>query len=191
MNFKDKLDRMYADIGRSEVAGIVPHLCFESPIEEMLLAALVFEPWTETDDNGRTFDTMSRRFEYSRHRDTGRTAIVATFRGLLVGFDPFWALLYQPKVGPYRLDFGVVGHIGKIAIECDGHDFHEKTKDQAARDKKRDRYLQKEGWRVLRFTGSEIYKDAHACATEVQDMMDTLEAQHAEVIAKADGEVEP
>ena len=45
-----------------------------------------------------------------------------------------------------------------IAVECDGHEFHEKTKQQAARDKARDRD---------RFTGSEIWKDPGACADEV------------------------
>ena len=42
----------------------------------------------------------------------------------------------------------------KIVAECDGHDFHEKTKDQVARDKSRVRDLEIAGWRILRFTGS-------------------------------------
>lgn len=45
-----------------------------------------------------------------------------------------------------------------IAIELDGHDFHERTKEQATRDKKRDRALVSAGWSVLRFTGSEVIK---------------------------------
>jgi hypothetical protein len=56
-----------------------------------------------------------------------------------------------------------------IIIECDGHDFHERTKAQAARDKKRDRILQSIGYNVFRFTGSEIYNDAITCAYEVFD----------------------
>lgn len=46
-----------------------------------------------------------------------------------------------------------------IAVECDGHDFHERTKEQAERDKARDRELQMLGWEVARFTGSEIVRD--------------------------------
>jgi very-short-patch-repair endonuclease len=60
-----------------------------------------------------------------------------------------------------------------VAVECDGHDFHEKTKEQAARDKARDRRLVKAGIRVLRFTGSEIYKDANACAEEVFQVLNS------------------
>jgi hypothetical protein len=53
-----------------------------------------------------------------------------------------------------------------LIVECDGHDFHEKTKQQAIRDKRRDRILQSLGYRVFRFTGSEIHNDAIACAVE-------------------------
>ncbi len=68
----------------------------------------------------------------------------------------------QCQVGPYRLDFLLaVAMNGKrlwIAVECDGHDFHERTKKQAAHDKKRDRSIQAMGIRVFRFTGSEIWR---------------------------------
>lgn len=70
--------------------------------------------------------------------------------------------------GNYRLDFAVDPEGSKIAIECDGHEFHERTKEQAARDKSRDRALQAAGWRVLRFTGSEIFADPGKCASEVR-----------------------
>lgn len=68
----------------------------------------------------------------------------------------------------YRLDFAVTH--ARIAVEVDGHDFHERTKEQAARDKSRDRALQAEGWRVLRFTGSEVWNDPRRCAKEVAQM---------------------
>ncbi|MEM1085859.1 MAG: DUF559 domain-containing protein [Verrucomicrobiota bacterium] len=47
----------------------------------------------------------------------------------------------------------------RIAVECDGHNFHEKTPAQAAKDKRRDRFLLQNGYPVMRFTGSEIYRD--------------------------------
>jgi very-short-patch-repair endonuclease len=70
----------------------------------------------------------------------------------------------------YRVDFLLIFNEGKIVIECDGHDYHEKTKQQAQRDKSRDRNLQKEGYIVLRFTGSEIYKDPIGCVNEVVEV---------------------
>lgn len=72
-----------------------------------------------------------------------------------------------------RLDFVILGcrwddggvmpymahcpHVA-LAVECDGHDFHEKTKEQARRDKSRDRILISHGIHTIRFTGSEIFR---------------------------------
>jgi very-short-patch-repair endonuclease len=79
----------------------------------------------------------------------------------------------QVPIGEYRVDF-VVGMVDypngtKIVVECDGHDFHERTKEQAARDRKRDRVLQAAGYRVFRFTGSELYRNPFGCVEEVID----------------------
>lgn len=70
----------------------------------------------------------------------------------------------QFEVPPYRLDFALADQL--IAIEIDGHDYH-KTKEQRTHDAKRDRYLQRQGWTVVRFTGSEVYQDAAKCVNEV------------------------
>ncbi len=77
----------------------------------------------------------------------------------------------QVKIGKYRVDFLVsykpVPNVTKhVIVECDGHDFHEKTKSQAKMDKQRDRYLQGQGYHVLHFTGSELYQKPLKCAEE-------------------------
>lgn len=83
----------------------------------------------------------------------------------------------QFVIGPYRCDFAFKmthpnGTLTRIIVECDGHDFHERTKEQAQRDKSRDRYLQASGWKVLRFTGSELHQDAEKCVDEVAFMIE-------------------
>jgi very-short-patch-repair endonuclease len=78
----------------------------------------------------------------------------------------------------YRIDFGVLVESPDpknafkiwIAVECDGHDFHERTKEQAARDKRKDRDLQCLGWTVARFTGSEIYRSPEDVANAIWAM---------------------
>lgn len=86
---------------------------------------------------------------------------------------PLWGCVFpQVRIDPYRVDFlilyskGLSG-CGGVVVECDGHAFHERNKEQAAKDKARDRFLQEEGFKVFRFTGSEIWKDPFACADKV------------------------
>ena len=81
-----------------------------------------------------------------------------------------WIVLRELPVDQYRLDFAVIGgcvSTWRIAVECDGHNYHERTKEQAAHDRRRDRHLQRHGWHVMRFTGSEIFRDVRGCVAEV------------------------
>lgn len=78
----------------------------------------------------------------------------------------------QCEIGSYRVDFlmgfadGADDLLKCIVVECDGHDFHERTKEQAAKDKSRDRYLSAHVARIVRFTGSELFRDPQRCLVE-------------------------
>lgn len=65
----------------------------------------------------------------------------------------------------YRIDWVLrsIERGTELFIECDGHDFHERTKDQAERDRSRDREVAESRIPLLRFTGREIYRDSSAC----------------------------
>ncbi len=80
----------------------------------------------------------------------------------------------QVACGPYAIDVTVELDGVKLAVELDGHEWHERTKEQAAKDKARDRFLVRKGYRVLRFTGSEIHKDVGRCAIEVLNILHEL-----------------
>jgi very-short-patch-repair endonuclease len=54
-----------------------------------------------------------------------------------------------------------------VVVECDGHEFHEKTRDQARRLSRRDREVQMVGMPVLRYAGSEVWRAAAECAKEI------------------------
>lgn len=82
----------------------------------------------------------------------------------------------QVPIGQYFADFVLtVIHQGtpglRMVVECDGHDFHERTKEQAAHDKARDRFMTAQGYVVYRFTGSEIHNNAMKCADEVRQFI--------------------
>jgi len=73
--------------------------------------------------------------------------------------------LYQETKIKTRPDIFLPEH--NICVYCDGHEFHERTKEQAKHDRSIDRWLQKKGYIVLRYTGSEIWNDAHKCAQDI------------------------
>lgn len=81
--------------------------------------------------------------------------------------DAGWMLplAYQHPVldGKYRLDFAFPGR--KIAIELDGYEWHS-SRTQFTKDRQRQRELEADGWRFIRFSGQEIVKDADECFTQ-------------------------
>ncbi len=136
----------------------------ESPIEQMLLAALMF---CSTGYASWPVPVWNNQMPFPPMKD--RVFVSPQF-----GF------------GNYRIDIAMFGMNFdgtefRLAIECDGHNFH-KSKDQMKRDRKRDRFCQLMGWHIVRFTGSEIYADPDACAEEVGELVcqifdDKLEQQ--------------
>lgn len=82
----------------------------------------------------------------------------------------------QTDVGSYAVDFLIVPkdhtlQTVKIAIELDGHEFHEKTKDQVRKDKVRERAIVQQGVTVLRFSGSEVVRNGRGCVEEVEKFL--------------------
>ena len=73
----------------------------------------------------------------------------------------------------YTIDFVVASPDQKLklAIELDGHDFHEKTKQQATRDRARERKIVRQGYPLFRFTGSEVVENPRKCVEEVVDFL--------------------
>ena len=62
----------------------------------------------------------------------------------------------------------------KLVIECDGHEFHQKTKEQVKKDNQREYDLKMTGYDVLRFSGSEIYNTPYACAEKTLNYIKKL-----------------
>ena len=78
----------------------------------------------------------------------------------------------QAQLGDYRVDLLLTlegearekeGHRRvaekRMVIECQGHDFHERTKEQASRDYERTRTLQSFGFLVFPYSGSHVWSD--------------------------------
>ncbi len=97
----------------------------------------------------------------------------------VIGRVPGWFFMVasQPNLDWCRPDFALVSiarskfeDVGAdaniVMLEVDGHDYHERTKEQARRDRSRDRRMVDNGWVPLRFTGQEVHEDATGCAAE-------------------------
>lgn len=120
-------------------------------------------------------------------RGWGYTQVRVLRDGDTQGRSPAWppgrvgelVVQAQAPVGPYRCDFALsmreffqsVRFEALVVVEIDGHDFHEKTKKQAAHDKKRDRYFAEQGLTVLRFTGSEVHRSPAACVGQALQIL--------------------
>lgn len=67
----------------------------------------------------------------------------------------------------FLVEFGVFGAMKRVAIECDGQQYHENPT-KFATDRERDRILNTNRIPVLRFTGKELNRDPGGCAESVR-----------------------
>ena len=58
-----------------------------------------------------------------------------------------------------------------IAVEVDGHEFHERTREQVACRDRRDRALQQAQWKVFHFSYAEFTNRPEACVREVWEFV--------------------
>jgi len=83
----------------------------------------------------------------------------------------------QYEIDNYRVDFLISNYSltykhkeqikKEVIVECDSQQFHDRTEKERRYEKLRDRYLQSKGYKVFRFTGSEIVKNPLEVAKEI------------------------
>jgi very-short-patch-repair endonuclease len=97
-------------------------------------------------------------------------------------YEPFsWGLEITPQqaVGRYYVDFGVRymtwphqgnphnQQIREVLVECDSQEWHERTERERRYEKQRDRFIQRAGYKIFRYTGAEILADPFKVAREI------------------------
>jgi very-short-patch-repair endonuclease len=96
----------------------------------------------------------------------------------LEGQQGLFAVVPQLTIhGVGRVDFAIfIPEIGicepEVLIECDGHDFHDRTVEQASEDRRRDRVLHRLMIPVLRFTGTDVIRKEVDTAWEIAEFVD-------------------
>lgn len=92
-------------------------------------------------------------------------------------------LAQQVSIAGYRCDFVFTvrakanDKTRRIAIECDGHSFHDRTREQASYDRRRDRKLLAAGVPTLRYTYSDITGDPTGTMADLRQTMLALAAE--------------
>jgi uncharacterized protein DUF559 len=154
----------------------------ESPVEQILVAA-IYDSWRVI------VNTHHNRLQCSL------PAIYPAYDGI---FDVYIELQksihtlsreYRADLYMFLTRFWVNGAQpmwGKLVIEVDGHDFHDRTKQQASYDRERDRELTLEGHRVIRFTGSDVFNDPYKCVEDIGFHLDDLAGQVFQTYLESD-----
>ncbi|WP_078869313.1 AAA domain-containing protein [Streptomyces sp. NRRL B-1347] len=78
----------------------------------------------------------------------------------------------QFPAGSKRIDLVVVGARGRLAVECDGDPFHRATREQIENDQRRDRELQRVGWKFWRIRDSDFRFDPDAALNGLWEELD-------------------
>lgn len=91
----------------------------------------------------------------------------------------FWAaaspripdLRREVPIGPFRVDFLVPDK--KVVVELYGYAYHG-GKEKQTQDAQRERYLQKLGYRVVRYTGQDVYHNVNKCVNDLLAILATI-----------------
>jgi very-short-patch-repair endonuclease len=117
-------------------------------------------------DRPRLFPKSTARARSLRRRMTwAEEKLWKALRGLDVNFRR------QAAIGPYFADFAT--HGVRLIIEVDG-EVHERLDDVALRDHERQRWLESEGYTVLRFSNRQVEADLSACLEAVENQLALL-----------------
>lgn len=154
---------------------------FESPIEKVFAANLLTSFWQlgrvlshqERDVAVGVLHGVGITYEISPdlpHELSRRDQLFLSLGGEALCLSQAELCLSDRTI---RADFAFIDWTTttQIIVELDGHDWHERTPEQAQADKSRDRELQRLGWSPLRFTGREVLRAPSQCHSEVTELL--------------------
>jgi very-short-patch-repair endonuclease len=167
----------YADDEFIEFDDFHPYFEYENEhTYDCHLAGIVMTERKEKSTHTIKFNKITHQFEENNRPNESEWITEITLKKYT--FIPQYKLMIEEN--NYRLDFALIYEKlindelikeVKIAIECDGHDFHS-TKEQIRKDSIRTRKLMSNGGRVIRYTGSEIYQNANK--SEMRDVISEI-----------------
>jgi very-short-patch-repair endonuclease len=112
----------------------------------------------------RLLEEKEKRTESSFERDVLKRLLVAGYH-----VTPQW------KVGSRRIDLVVEGNGKRLAVECDGDQYHPREK--LGEDMERQAILERLGWVFARIRGSVFFRDPNRAMTPVFEKLRDLEIE--------------
>ena len=78
----------------------------------------------------------------------------------------------QKNIGHFRVDLLLPDFVPQVVVECDGDEFH--GEDRRERDEARERWLQSQNYRVMRFKYSSFSKKPEVIKRGLKDTLESL-----------------
>lgn len=131
------------------------------------------EVWSAANDSARDQPSPLEARLLGALLDDGHFRPMRASSDLIMGWGAHGLLVRQLPVTRatrrHYADFAILAPRRDLflAIEVDGREWHERTREQVERDRQRERRLTAAGWTVVRFAGREVWRDARGCAEEL------------------------
>jgi very-short-patch-repair endonuclease len=122
-----------------------------------------YHPKTEELKAGR--DALKKEF------DSGRASQFSYEVGNLLIDRGYQVLAEYPVIG-YRIDLVIQGTDARLAVECDGDQYH--TLENWEEDQVREKQLRRAGWEFWRVTGSAFYRNKEKALDSLWKKLDEL-----------------
>lgn len=122
-----------------------------------------YNPVTEELNAGR--ESLKREF------DAGRASQFSVDIGNILIDRGYQVIPEYPVIG-YRIDLVVQGQSSRLAVECDGDQYH--TLENWEADQAREQQLRRAGWEFWRVTGSAFYRHKEEALTSLWTKLDEL-----------------
>ena len=140
----------------------------ESPIEKMLISSLLLHV-TKNNPGGIMIFPKIAIQNVLKSYESNAPLVTEIYNCSLQTF-----IQGEKKSQKWRVDllFWVPSRRAcPLVVECDGYEFH-RNKTRFNKDRRRDRDLKLLGLDVVRFSGTEIYKDPVKAAVDLEDYLD-------------------
>lgn len=108
--------------------------------------------------------------------DTAEESILFERLSRIYGHRDAMQLVPKRLVGPYALDIALEGTV-KVDIECDGHQHEIVDGLPVIDDVRRDQYLRRHGWKVLRVPNHRVYSDMDGVLAEIAALVEAPESE--------------